>query len=307
MQTSPIESKTLRESVIAVPPLARHADLTLHREENAKLIRHIEAGGLTTLLYGGNANFYHLSLNEYTGLITLLEETGAPETLVIPSAGPAFGVMMDQAAILRETRFPTAMVLPHSGMTTSRGVESGIRQFAEAIGKPVVLYLKEENYLDPEGAKRLCDDGLVAFIKYAIVRKNPAADPYLEKLIDLVDPAIIVSGMGEQPAIVHMQEFGLAGFTSGCVCVQPALSQEMLEALRSGDFDRAESIRQVFRPLEDLRNAIHPVRVLHDAVALAGIAETGPILPLLSNLEGTERDSVKFAALTLSKSPRSPQ
>jgi dihydrodipicolinate synthase/N-acetylneuraminate lyase len=73
----------------------------------------------------------------------------------------------------------------------------------------------------------------------------------------------------------------------------------MLEALNAGDLDRAEAIRAQFRPLEDLRNEIHPVRVLHEAVALAGIADTGPHLPLLSGLTGEEREQVRKAAIAL--------
>ena len=38
-------------------------------------------------------------------------------------------------------------------------------------------------------------------------------------------------------------------------------------------------------PLEDLRDAHSPMRVLHDAVRLAGIADTGPMLPMMTNIE----------------------
>src|SRR5439155_13599761 len=55
----------LASSVLAVPPLCRNADFTLNETENSKLIRHMEAGGIRTLLYGGNANFYHVALSEY--------------------------------------------------------------------------------------------------------------------------------------------------------------------------------------------------------------------------------------------------
>src|SRR5690348_5489039 len=55
----------LGSSVLAVPPLARNADYSLNEAENTKLIRHIEGGGTRTLLYGGNANFYHIALSEY--------------------------------------------------------------------------------------------------------------------------------------------------------------------------------------------------------------------------------------------------
>src|SRR5688500_4384523 len=95
-----LTSDRLIASVLAVPPLCRRADLSLDEGENAKLIRHIEAGGITTLLYGGNANFYHLPLSEYEGTLAFLARAAGPNTLVIPSAGPAFGVMMEQARML---------------------------------------------------------------------------------------------------------------------------------------------------------------------------------------------------------------
>ena len=62
MNTDIITPETLSNSVIAVPPLARDANLNVCATENAKIIRHLEAGGIRTLLYGGNAVFYHLSL-----------------------------------------------------------------------------------------------------------------------------------------------------------------------------------------------------------------------------------------------------
>src|SRR5215207_7710264 len=102
----------LISSVLAVPPLCRNADYSLNPGENRKLIRHIESGGIRTLLYGGNANFYHLPLGEYDQTLAFLSEAAGPETLVIPSAGPAYGLSIDQAKILRKYRFPTVMVLP---------------------------------------------------------------------------------------------------------------------------------------------------------------------------------------------------
>src|SRR4051794_9073487 len=118
-----LNTERLTRSVLAVPPLCRNADLTLNRAENSKLIRHIEAGGIRTLLYGGNANLHHVALSEYDALLSMLEELAGEETLVIPSVGPMFGQMLDQARVVRQHRFPTVMVLPVQGPTTSEGVE----------------------------------------------------------------------------------------------------------------------------------------------------------------------------------------
>ncbi|MDB4400573.1 dihydrodipicolinate synthase family protein [Akkermansiaceae bacterium] len=294
-----MQTEQLNASVIAVPPLARDSDLKIDREENAKIIRHIEAGGVSTLLYGGNANFYHIAPSEYADALEIIATESAESTLVVPSVGPAYGTMMDQAKVLQDFDFPSVMVLPMQGLTTDAGVAAGFRKFVEALGKPAVLYIKFEGYLEPETVASLVDDGLVSWIKYAIVRKDTAQDDYLSRLIELVDPRLIVSGIGEQPAIIHFTKFKINGFTSGCVCVRPDLSQKMLTAINSGDLEQAEKIRGIFQPLEDLRNEINPIRVLHGAVAEVRIAQTGPPLPLLSGLDHADAERVQQTAQIL--------
>jgi len=167
------------------------------------------------------------------------------------------------------------------------------------LGKPALLYIKHQGTIEVQNVKRLIRDGLLSAIKYAIVLDDPADDDYLRELTQTVDPNMIVSGMGEQPAVVHMRDFGLNGFTSGCVCVAPGLSDQMLKAIGQKDFVQAEHLRQTFKPLEDLRNRIHPVRVLHDAVTLSGIADMGPLLPLLSGIDKTQAKQVGAVAVAL--------
>ncbi len=299
MNTKPITPATLAASVISVPPLARNADGSFNREENRKLIRHLEGGGVSTLLYGGNAILAHISISEYAEMLAMLTELSGEKSLVIPSVGPGFGMMMDQAKILREFAFPTAMMLPSRDVVTSDGVASALRRFVEVMQRPAVLYIKNDGFIEIDTVQRLAKDGLLSWIKYATVRDNPVNDPYLRQLVDAVGASLIVSGIGEQPAIPHLREFGLAGYTSGCVCVAPRLSMQMLRAIKAGDFAAAERIQAIFRPLEDLRNAINPIRVLHTAVSLVGIAEMGPIIPLLTEVSAADRPAIKEAAAKL--------
>ena len=302
MQTSPVTPEQLNSSVIAVPPLARDAELKINREENGKIIRHIEAGGVATLLYGGNANFYHIAPSEYAEALEIISTESAENTLIVPSVGPAYGTMMDQITTLRNFNFPTVMVLPMQGLTTDTGVANGFRKFVETLGQPAVLYIKFEGYLEPETVAQLVNEGLVSWIKYAIVRNDPAKDDYLSRLVEVVDPRLIVSGIGEQPAITHLTRFQINGFTSGCVCIRPDLAQKMLTAINNGQLDIAETIRKTFHPLENLRNEINPIRVLHDAVASTGIGMTGPALPLMSSLDPSDAVRVKKCTEELSKS-----
>jgi dihydrodipicolinate synthase/N-acetylneuraminate lyase len=282
----------LTKSVLAVPPLARNADLSLNVEANRALIRHLERGGVSTLMYGGNANLYNVAASEYPRLLDLLLNAASADTWIIPAVGPDFGKMSDQCAALRERPFPTAMVLPASGAFTVSGAADGIRRFAEAFGRPAIAYVKSSDYLAPDALAQLMDEGAITAIKYAIVRENPADDPFLDALVKQVDRARIISGIGERPAISHWKNFGLRAFTSGSVSIAPHVSMALLEALKVGDLAKAESIREKFLPFETLRDTINPIRVLHDGVTLAGIADMGPILPLLSNLDAASRERV---------------
>ena len=299
MKTTPITPADLRSSVIAVPPLCRKSDLTLADAENTKLIRHLERGGVTTFLYGGNANLYNIAISEYASLLEYLAGAAGADSIVVPSVGPFYGNIVDQAAILKEHKFPTAMILPTLFPSKPAGVQIAVRHFVERSGIPAVLYIKDEGYITPEAAAELVNDGLISWIKYAIVRQDTTKDAFLSKLITLVNPEIIVSGIGEQPAIIHLRDFGVNGFTSGCVCVAPAHSMRLMRAIHAKDYDLAEKIREDFRPLEDQRNTHGPIPVLHHAVALAGVSDTGAFLPLLAPLSEALLPGIEKAAKAL--------
>ena len=112
MKTSPVTHQDLRRSVIAVPPLARRADLSLNEAANRALLAHLEAGGVRSVMYGGNANYYNVGLGEYARIVDMLAALAGPDTWILPSAGPDYGKMMDQAAVLRTRAFPRRCCCP---------------------------------------------------------------------------------------------------------------------------------------------------------------------------------------------------
>jgi dihydrodipicolinate synthase/N-acetylneuraminate lyase len=299
MKTTHVTPADLSASVLAVPPLARRADLALAPEANRQLIAHLEQGGVRTLMYGGNANFYHLPLSEYAATLDFIAEAAGAGTWVIPSAGADYGKLMDQAVVLRGRGFPTAMALPFGHPSNDSGVATALRRFADAFGAPIIAYVKALGYIEPATLGKLARDGVICAIKYAIVRDDPSKDSYLEQLVQHVDREMVISGIGERPAIVHLRDFGLKCFTSGSVCVAPRGSMRLLALLKAGRYDEAAKLREAYIALEDQRDAKGPIRVLHDAVTLAGIADMGPMLPMISNLEAAERDAVKAAASAL--------
>jgi dihydrodipicolinate synthase/N-acetylneuraminate lyase len=286
MRRSTIRAEDL-QGVFAVPPLARTSDAAraLDFDQNDLIVRHLTGGGITRLIYGGNAFLYHLTLAEYEQLLDWLADL---DVWAIPSVGPDYGRAIDQAALLREHRFPCVMVLPCNDPRDAAGLDRGYREIATAADAKLILYLKdEENFgADKEAGldtvARLVDDGVCIGIKYAVVRADPSQDAYLERLLRRIDRQFVISGIGERPAIAHLRKWRLKAFTTGSGCVAPRMSQLLFDACANGRFDEAERLRREFIPLEDLRDQFGPAQILHSAVELAGIARTGAVQPYLS-------------------------
>jgi dihydrodipicolinate synthase/N-acetylneuraminate lyase len=277
--------------VFSVPPLARRADprRSVDFEQNELIVRHIARGGVTRFIYGGNAFLYHITLQEYDELLGWMSEADAGQWM-IPSLGPSYGRAMDQAALLRRQNFRCAMMLPSQDPRSASGLERGLEEIVQEMGIPLILYLKDENNFGSdrdaglEVVARLVDRGTCVAIKYAVVRADPIRDAYLDGLLQRVDRNRVISGIGERPAVIHLRNWKLPGFTTGSGCIAPRLSNHLLASCQAGRFTAAEAIREEFIPLEDLRDALGPAPVLHSAVELAEIATTGPVPPFVSEV-----------------------
>ena len=247
MKTSAITSQDLAASVLAVPPLALTADYAIDRENNARILEHLRAGGVRTFMYGGNANLYNISPTQFRELCDLLVSLARDGDWFVPSVGSDYGKAVDQLTMLRDYPFPTAMALPHRFPATPAGIATGLRRLADVYGKPIIAYVKDDGYVDAADLGKLVADGAVCAVKYGTVRADPKNDAYLESIIAHVDRSLVISGIGERPAIDHLTKFGLIGFTSGSVCIAP------------GPFDRAAACDQARR---SRRGSAHP-RTVH--------------------------------------------
>jgi dihydrodipicolinate synthase/N-acetylneuraminate lyase len=295
------------DGVFAVPPLAREPGKSraIDFEESSRIVRHIAKGGISRFIYGGNAFLYHLTLDEYEQLLAWQGAIKEDGLWFIPSAGPSYGRLMDQAKLLRRFAVPCVMTLPCGDPRDAAGLELGLREFAHAADTRLMLYLKEETNMGADlmagldTVAQLVDEGICIAIKYAVVRKDPSQDPYLDQLLKRVERRKVISGIGERPAINHLRQWGLPGFTTGSGCLAPALSAAVFSACRAGDYAEAERVRSRFLDLEDLRDAWGPARVLHHALELAGVAATGPIPPFVSELSPEQKNRIQPVAQEL--------
>jgi dihydrodipicolinate synthase/N-acetylneuraminate lyase len=254
---------------------------------------------VSTLLYGGNANVHNWPVSRFADWLDSLEESVADSTWLIPSVGPDWGKLVDEAAILKSRRYPVAMALPMIAPQTPDGVVRGLQDFVDRSGVPLIVYIKTDGYVPAKAIGRMVEQGAVFGIKYAVPRNDLKQDAYLQELIDAVGADRIVSGFGEPPAFPHLTHFKLAGVTAGCVCIAPHLSMSYLHALKRGDEAEAKRLLEVFLPLEAIRERHNAIRVLHTAVTLSGVADMGPILPLLTEADPAIHGEIKEAARAL--------
>lgn len=223
-------------------------------------------------------------VNDYPALLDAIETTARADDWVIPSIGPDYGKARDQVAVLRERDFPTAMLLPLLQVTTA-GVATGLRRLSDFYDKPLMVFFKSSDYVKARDLAALLRDGVLCCVKYGI-SGGPEPGPFLAELLEATgDASRVIDGLGER-TVVGNARHGVRGFTTGSGVVGPHLSMALLKAVQAGDLATAAQLRELFLPLEQMRGAHGPIPVLHEAMRLAGIADTGPISPFFSNCTG---------------------
>ncbi|TGD61629.1 hypothetical protein EYC08_18180 [Tabrizicola sp. WMC-M-20] len=134
-----------------------------------------------------------------------------------------------------------------------------MRRFTTLSGVQLLVYIKTDSYIPVATLDHLVKEGVVFGVKYAVPRDLWEHDPHLTDIIAAIGAERVISGFGEPPAIAHMLSFGLAGFTAGCVCLAPAISDALFHALKRGDRATAEHLLQPILPLENLRGQINEI------------------------------------------------
>ena len=91
MKTDPLTPAELVRSVWAVPPVAL-AD----EAPTLALVRHLEAGGVSTILWGGDADLCDMDAAACARLLDAIPGWVAPGTWALPSVGPDGGRLREE-------------------------------------------------------------------------------------------------------------------------------------------------------------------------------------------------------------------
>ncbi|MEV7127504.1 dihydrodipicolinate synthase family protein [Streptomyces sp. NPDC093260] len=259
--------------VVAIPVTPFTADDAVDTASLRVLLRRLIDGGITTLTPCGNTGeFYALTPEERRLVTELTVEEADGRASVLVGVGHDVPTAVASARHARERGAQMVMVhQPVHPYVSPGGWVDYHRAIAEAVPDlGVVPYLRDARLPGARLAELADACPNVIGVKYAV----PDAARFAAFARDAgLGRFVWVAGLAEPYAPSYFSA-GATGFTSGLVNVAPAVSRDMIEALRAGDHPAAMKVWERIRRFEELRAAdgsADNVTVVKEALASLGL------------------------------------
>ncbi|MEV6763224.1 dihydrodipicolinate synthase family protein [Streptomyces sp. NPDC051105] len=283
--------------VVAIPVTPFAADGGVDRTAHRALLRRLLDGGIRTLTPNGNTGEFYALTPEERRLVTELtaDEAGERATILV---GVGHDVPTAVASARHAREYGARMVMVHQPVhpyVSQAGWVDYHRAIAESVPElGVVPYVRNAQLPGARLAELADACPNVIGVKYAV----PDAAKFAAFARDAgLDRFVWVAGLAEPYAPSYFSA-GATGFTSGLVNVAPAVSLNMIEALRSGDYPAAMKVWEQIRRFEELRAAngsANNVTVVKEALASLGLCRRD-VRPPSRQLPEEERAEVAAIA-----------
>ncbi|MEV7318727.1 dihydrodipicolinate synthase family protein [Streptomyces sp. NPDC093970] len=259
--------------VVAIPVTPFAADGGVDRDAHRGLLHRLLDAGIRTLTPNGNTGEFYALTPEERLLVTELTVEAAGERAEI-LVGVGHDVPTAVAAARHARDLGARMVMVHQPVhpyVSQGGWVDYHRAVAGAVPElGVVPYVRDAALPGARLAELADTCPNVIGVKYAV----PDAARFAAFARDAgLHRFVWVAGLAETYAPSYFSA-GATGFTSGLVNVAPALSLNMIDALRSGDFPAAMKVWDRVRRFEELRAAhgsADNVTVVKEALASLGL------------------------------------
>ncbi|MEU9307762.1 dihydrodipicolinate synthase family protein [Streptomyces sp. NPDC048256] len=259
--------------VVAIPVTPFAEDGSVDGEAHRALLRRLLDGGITTLTPNGNTGeFYALTPEERRLVTEVTIEVAGGRAAILVGVGHDVPTAVASARHARELGAQMVMVhQPVHPYVSQSGWVDYHREIAAAVPElGVVPYIRNAQLRGDRLAELADACPNVIGVKYAVPDASRfaafARDAGLERFV-------WVAGLAEPYAPSYFSA-GATGFTSGLVNVAPAVSLNMIEALRSGDYPAAMKVWEQIRRFEELRAAngsANNVTVVKEALSSLGL------------------------------------
>ncbi|MER7839790.1 dihydrodipicolinate synthase family protein [Streptomyces sp. NPDC096040] len=283
--------------VVAIPVTPFAADGSVDRTAHRALLRRLLDGGIRTLTPNGNTGeFYALTPQERRLITELTVDEAGERAAILVGVGHDVPTAVASASHARECGAQMVMVhQPVHPYVSQAGWVDYHRAIAEAVPElGVVPYVRNAQLPGARLAELADACPNVIGVKYAV----PDAAKFAAFARDAgLDRFVWVAGLAEPYAPSYFSA-GATGFTSGLVNVAPAVSLNMIEALRSGDYPAAMKVWEQIRRFEELRAAngsANNVTVVKEALASLGLCRRD-VRPPSRQLPEEERAEVAAIA-----------
>ncbi|MGC9377467.1 dihydrodipicolinate synthase family protein [Streptomyces sp. MH13] len=283
--------------VVAIPVTPFAEDGSVDPATYRALLRRLLDGGITTLTPNGNTGeFYALTPAERSLVTELTVEEAGDRAAVLVGVGHDVPTAVASAEHARD--LGASMVMVHQPVhpyVSQGGWVDYHRAIAEAVpALGVVPYIRNPQLTGARLAELADACPNVIGVKYAV----PDAAKFAAFARDAgLDRFVWVAGLAEPYAPSYFSA-GATGFTSGLVNVAPAVSLNMIEALRAGDYTAAMKVWEQIRRFEELRAAngsANNVTVVKEALASLGLCRR-EVRPPSKPLPESERAEVAAIA-----------
>jgi 4-hydroxy-tetrahydrodipicolinate synthase len=297
MTTTFETQRTALADVVAIPVTPFAEDGTIDQDVHRALLRRLLDGGVRTLTPNGNTGEFYALTPEERKLVTELtiEEAGQRAAILV---GVGHDVPTAIASARHARELGAQMVMVHQPVhpyVSQTGWVDYHRAIAAAVPElGVVPYIRNAQLSGLRLAELADTCPNVVGVKYAV----PDAAKFAAFARDAgLERFVWVAGLAEPYAPSYFSA-GATGFTSGLVNVAPAVSMNMIEALRSGDYPAAMKVWEQIRRFEELRAAngsADNVTVVKEALASLGLCRRD-VRPPSSHLPEDERAEVAAIA-----------
>lgn len=292
---------TLREKLRNVgfttaTPFSDDGDRVHHGaiEENARSL--YEAGARVFIPCGNTGEYYSLSSAERIEVIRSTVDALPTDSTVVGGAGGSTKNAIALLEAYEAAGADAAMIMyPRHTYLHERGVIEYYRTLASATDLGLVVY-KRGPLLTETVLEDIASLDAVVAVKYAI---NDVKT--FSRLVKNVSGDVVwLNGVAERFAPAYALE-GADGFTTGIGNFVPDPVLALSDALSEADWERAKRIRELLRPLEDLREedggatpftAAKNVPVVKLGLDHRGL-HGGPVREPLVGLSGGDEDRVR--------------